>query len=325
MKELYHWHPVALSKEVTQKPIQIELHSKKIVLFRNSKNQIQALDDECPHRRMPLHNGRILKDQIKCAYHGICFDKNGNANQEKNPIPNIKAFAYDTYEFMETIWIKPKDSFCSFPYFDLEGYSKIDIFKTEIQAPLELVLDNFTEVEHTPSVHLFLGYDSSKLTEMNVESFTEEDSVRIKNTGPQKKIPSFIRYFLDLKKKNLFVDDWTTYFSPVYSIYEQYWIEGEQKNKNQFRIYVFFTPINSKSTQLFAYTYLKYEKLGHFGFNLFIKLFLKQIVRLEILRDKSALEKIENQDISLKGLKLTRFDRSLGPNRARIEKIYKGN
>jgi vanillate O-demethylase monooxygenase subunit len=237
----------------------------------------------------------------------------------------MKAFAYDTYEYLETIWIKPKNSFCSFPYFDLEGYHKIDFFKTEIKAPLELVLDNFTEVEHTPSVHLFLGYDSSRISEIQVETFTEEDSVRIKNIGPQKIIPSLIRYFLDLKKKNLFVDDWTTYFSPVYSVYDQYWIEENQKNKNQFRIYVFFTPINSHTTQLFSFTYLKYSRLGHLGLNLLIQPFLKQIVRLEILRDKTALEKIENQDISLKGLKLTRFDKSLGPNRARIQKIYKGN
>jgi hypothetical protein len=73
-----------------------------------------------------------------------------------------------------------------------------------------------------------------------------------------------------------------------------------------------------------AFTYMQYPLLAHFGLNILIKPSIKQIVNLEILRDKKTLEKIQDKNTSIAGMKLTRFDRSLGPNRKRIERIYKG-
>lgn len=51
--------------------------NEKIVLFRDSKGALQALQDRCPHRFVPLHLGRLENDRIQCAYHGLSFDCSG--------------------------------------------------------------------------------------------------------------------------------------------------------------------------------------------------------------------------------------------------------
>lgn len=322
MKELEHWHPVLKSNLLKRLPIQIELNNTKIVLFR-TEEKVSALMDTCPHRRMPLSKGKIFHNKIKCAYHGICFDSDGNSSSIEES-SKIQAESFDTVELHNYIWIKKKNIPAKFPFFDIEGLKQIDISEHEIFAPLELVLDNFTEVEHTPEVHLFLGYDKTKMNEIKVECMTEEETVRIKNIGPQKKIPTLIRYFLEIGENDFFVDDWTTYFSPIYSVYEQYWLDKNfQKRKNYFKIYVFFNPINKDKTKLIVFTFFKYSKWKNFALNLFIKPILSQIVQAEIKRDKKALEMIQDKNPNVQGMKLTRFDKSLGPNRFRIKKIYK--
>ncbi|HMV41630.1 MAG TPA: Rieske 2Fe-2S domain-containing protein [Leptospiraceae bacterium] len=327
MSALDHWHPVLKSGELKNKPISIILNEKQIVLFRDKKGLVAGLENACPHRRMALSEGFLKNGRITCIYHGMSFDRKGNGISPGTEDCKISAKYFDCIEFYGAIWIKSAESFAPFPYFNIEGFRLIDICRYTIDAPLELVLDNFTEVEHTPDVHLFLGYDPSRMKEVLVETTTEDDFVRIKNTGPQKKLPFIFNSILELNKNDLFVDDWTTYFSPIYSVYDQYWIDPKtnQSRENRFRIYVFFNPISDKKVQLFAFSYMKYSLFGNFGLNLFIKPSIKYIINLEILRDKRMLEKILDKDPHVAGMRLTRFDRSLGPNRKRIEKIYKGN
>jgi phenylpropionate dioxygenase-like ring-hydroxylating dioxygenase large terminal subunit len=326
MSVLDHWHPVLKSKELENKPLAITLNGTQIVLFRDKDGLASALDDKCPHRRMALSHGSIKNGRIRCIYHGMSFDREGKGQSPDTEDCKINAGKFDCLELHGAIWVKSKECASPFPYFNTEGFRLIDICQYTIQAPLELVLDNFTEVEHTPDVHAFLGYDSNRMKEVFVESEITENTVRIKNTGPQKNLPFIFKYILDLEKTDLFVDDWTTYFSPVYSVYDQYWIDSKSNlpRDTRFKIYVFFSPISESSVRLMAFTYMKYYLFGHFGLNLLIKPAIKQIVNLEILRDKNILEKILDKNTLIAGMKLTRFDRSLGPNRKRIEKIYKG-
>ena len=326
MSSFDHWHPVLKSRELKNKPKQVTLNGKQIVLFRDKEGLASALEDTCPHRRMPLSLGSVKDGRITCIYHGMSFDRSGKGESPGTDECKISAVQFDCMEFYGAVWIKSASSSAPFPYFNTEGFRLIDICHYSIEAPLELVLDNFTEVEHTPDVHVFLGYDPKRMKEVVVLSETEDFYVRIKNTGPQKTLPILFRYILGLEKEDLFVDDWTTHFSPVYSVYDQYWIDSKtnQARETRFRIYVFFNPISENRVQLMAFTYMQYSLFAHFGLNILIKPSIKQIVNLEILRDKKTLEKIQDKNTSIAGMKLTRFDRSLGPNRKRIERIYKG-
>ena len=49
--------PAALSQNVGEKPVGVEMLSEKIVLFRNGAGKVVAINDVCPHRGAPLHEG----------------------------------------------------------------------------------------------------------------------------------------------------------------------------------------------------------------------------------------------------------------------------
>lgn len=52
--------PAALSQNVGKDPVGVEMLSEKIVLFRNEKGKVVAINDVCPHRGAPLHKGECL-------------------------------------------------------------------------------------------------------------------------------------------------------------------------------------------------------------------------------------------------------------------------
>ncbi|MCX7997629.1 MAG: Rieske 2Fe-2S domain-containing protein [Leptospiraceae bacterium] len=321
-----HWHPLILSKNLKKKPQVVKILSEDILVFRDKNNNLHALKNECPHRRMALNEGTISKDGIVCPYHGWQVSGNGTCLVASTGEQLKHTHNLEVKEELETIWVRKPSSNTEFPKFDLEGYRKIHFQENIIKAPLEIVLDNFTETEHTSSVHAFLGYSEEELKNVNVKLTTTETTVQLYNEGQQKPIPWIIRHFLKLSKTDIFIDDWITFFSPIYSVYDQYWLDSRTRNErhDKLRIYVFFVPVDSHTTRIFAYTFMKYHLTGNFGLNIFVKPAMTWIVEKEVSLDKNMIEKIQNQEISLKGTKLTRFDKALGPNRSRIQKIYYG-
>jgi phenylpropionate dioxygenase-like ring-hydroxylating dioxygenase large terminal subunit len=61
------------------RPYKITLNGFDYVLWQNSKGEISALDNICPHMQAPLSNGWICKssNSIACGYHALQFDREG--------------------------------------------------------------------------------------------------------------------------------------------------------------------------------------------------------------------------------------------------------
>ena len=49
-----YWYVVARSSEVASQPLAVTLWHQPIVLYRDSKGQVCALEDRCPHRLCQL-------------------------------------------------------------------------------------------------------------------------------------------------------------------------------------------------------------------------------------------------------------------------------
>lgn len=80
---------IALSEQVTtNQPFAVNVSDQPIVLFRDKNGHVCALEDRCPHRRVPLSLGKIIKGDIRCAYHGWTFS--GRTGACAN-IPNLSA------------------------------------------------------------------------------------------------------------------------------------------------------------------------------------------------------------------------------------------
>lgn len=58
----------------TDRPTARVILGKQLVLWRDGDEEWRCFEDRCPHRRVPLSEGRLETDgTLQCAYHGWRF------------------------------------------------------------------------------------------------------------------------------------------------------------------------------------------------------------------------------------------------------------
>lgn len=326
--EFDHWHPMLDSRKLRLKPLAIRLHGIDIALFRTSSGQIGALENCCPHRRMKLSLGRVIEDRLQCSYHGWTFDCHGAGESPGTPKLHATARRFDAIERHNIIWVKSADSQPEFPHFPTlaeDGYFHLCNLFHEVKAPLEVTVDNFCEIEHTPTTHAFFGYALETMHDVQVRFETTAKSVRVINHGPPKRMAWIYRLLLGVRSNHLFYDDWTTYFSPVYSIYDHWWADPATGKESMVRwkLFIFFTPRDPSTTLLTTLVYTKSRYPGPAGCMRAVRWLLRRKIDHEIRLDKRILEGLADQSASLEGMKLSRFDKVLAMNRERINRVYR--
>ena len=324
MKELDHWHPVVLSEEVGATPVSTELHGRPIVLFRTGFGEVGALHDRCPHRGMQLSKGWVEEARIVCPYHGWSYDVRGIGASPATPSVKVCAESFEAKERYGAIWIRRAGSNAAFPDLGRVGFVPMANMIHRVHRSMELVLDNFVEVEHTATTHWLLGYERSAMAEVKTEVDVTETSVRVYNRGPQKKVPKILMRLFDIHEGDHFVDDWITYFSPVYSVYEQYWVgQDDTKRRDVLLTAAFFVPRSDQVTDIVTFIFV--NEVRRPLPNAMVRPILKYIADQEVRRDQKMIEQLApDLETSLDGLKLGRFDGVLRQNRKRIERIYRG-
>ena len=102
------WYVAALSTEVERILKPVRLLSEAIVLYRTQDGKPVALEDACPHRKLPLSMGRIKGDTVECGYHGLTFDCAGKcvdaATQDRIP-PFAVVRSYPALDKYGLLWI----------------------------------------------------------------------------------------------------------------------------------------------------------------------------------------------------------------------------
>lgn len=106
------WYVVARSTEVSNIPLSVILWKQAIVLYRDTKGTVVALEDRCPHRQVRLSAGKILGDRLECAYHGWQFNQEGKCDRvpylkEKQKLPDCQIRAFPVKELDGFIWLFP--------------------------------------------------------------------------------------------------------------------------------------------------------------------------------------------------------------------------
>jgi hypothetical protein len=73
-----NWYPLAWSREVKRgKTHGVHFAGEPIVLARTESGKVFALEDRCAHRQVPLHQGVVDGESIRCGYHGWTYDCSG--------------------------------------------------------------------------------------------------------------------------------------------------------------------------------------------------------------------------------------------------------
>ena len=73
------WYMAAWSESVGENGVLgLTMLKEPVVLYREGKGNIVALEDRCAHRFAPLSMGQVVHgNRIQCPYHGLEYDKTG--------------------------------------------------------------------------------------------------------------------------------------------------------------------------------------------------------------------------------------------------------
>ena len=102
------WYAAAWDTEVKQALHATTLLGEPVVLYRKADGAVVALEDACPHRKLPLSMGRLQGDTVECGYHGLTFDGAGTCVKAAcvSRIPQAaKVRSYPVHERYGLVWL----------------------------------------------------------------------------------------------------------------------------------------------------------------------------------------------------------------------------
>lgn len=185
---LDQWYVAGLGWQLTDTPVARTLLNKPIVLFRTADGQVAALEDRCCHRALPLSNGTLEGQGLRCGYHGLLFNGEGKCieipGQEKIP-SKARVPAYHVRERDQIVWIwfgsnEHSEPSCEPPAYDVHSSGEY-LFDGDVyhyDAPYQLIHDNLMDLSHLGYVHLrTIGGNAS--IHMNAEMKVESDDASV--------------------------------------------------------------------------------------------------------------------------------------------------
>jgi len=187
---LDQWYVAALSWELKDKPIGRTLLNRPVVLFRTVVGQAAALEDRCCHRALPLSEGTVETQGLRCGYHGLLFDGQGRCveipGQTKIPSKAMVP-AWTVQERDQIVWIwfgsdaHPQPTHEP-PAYDIHSNGRYlfdgDVFHYD--APWQLIHDNLMDLSHLGYVHLkTIGGNASIHMNAQMKVEVEGDAVRV--------------------------------------------------------------------------------------------------------------------------------------------------
>jgi len=328
MSRLDYWHPVLDSRELTaHRPAGIKLADCDIALFRAKNGRLGAIEDKCAHRRMKLSLGRVQRERLVCPYHGWSYDCTGQGESPSAPKLHACVTSYDAAESSGVIWVKSRDSQHALPSLAMDGWDFAGAVFDRVNAPIELVIDNFSEVEHTVTTHPDFGFDPTRAGEAKVEMQPAEDSVTVRNHGPAKMAPLDTRLAVGMRRGDHFHSDYALRFDPPRSSVTHWWTDPRTGRERMLKYHLFhyFVPEDEASTTIVTFGYLKirWPLFRHFGPQM--GWLFRRKVRRTVGEDAFLLENLADKSSGLAGMKLSRFDPILALTRERLQRIYYGN
>jgi phenylpropionate dioxygenase-like ring-hydroxylating dioxygenase large terminal subunit len=157
------WYPICRANAVTIRPVGLQRLGQDLVAWRDSRGAVHVHDDRCLHRGAKLSLGTIVSDNLRCAYHGWCFDGTGKCvniptskTAESKLAPRLCLPTFEAQERAGLVWA----------YFGEGAAPKLEI-PEELEKPAWsgficestwdanwiLVLENLADPMHGPFLH----------------------------------------------------------------------------------------------------------------------------------------------------------------------------
>ena len=200
------WYVCARSQDISQALTPCVILEEKIVLFRRSDGTVAALEDACPHRKLPLSKGSLQGDTVVCGYHGLTFDGGGRcvaAPTQEGAIPRraqVRSYPIEERYGFVWIWMGAPELAAATPLIDIPEYDNPAWGRTECGA-LDIachylwITDNLLDPSHVAWVHLssFAGAGTDNVA---LELTEEEERVIVWRWIRDRPAPPYYAPFL---------------------------------------------------------------------------------------------------------------------------------
>ena len=160
-----HWYPVALAREVSDKPVGTKLLDQPLVIYR-ADGEIVIAPDICPHRGVPLSLGTQTDAGVVCAYHGLRFGPGGRcthvpAHPDRDIPARLNLATFPAVERYGLVWtcLRPASDqpapgdIVDMPHWDEPGFQQIVCPWIDIFGFAGRQMEGFLDVAHFAFVH----------------------------------------------------------------------------------------------------------------------------------------------------------------------------
>ncbi|MEY8827851.1 Rieske 2Fe-2S domain-containing protein [Sedimentitalea sp. XS_ASV28] len=159
------WYVAGWSEEIGRNLRPETFLDENIVLYRKEDGTPVALEDACPHRKLPLSHGNLKGDHVECGYHGLTFDCAGTcvaAPTQTNAIPRRAVVkSYPVADRYRLLWIWMGDPDLADPdlifpieNFDNSAWGMTDGGAMDIDCNYLWICDNLLDPSHVAWVHV---------------------------------------------------------------------------------------------------------------------------------------------------------------------------
>jgi phenylpropionate dioxygenase-like ring-hydroxylating dioxygenase large terminal subunit len=157
------WYVAACDGEVTRTLTPVEILGEHLVLYRKLDGSPVALEDTCPHRKLPLSMGRIKDDEVECGYHGLTFNGHGECTRipgSRNLSRSVHVRSYPAVSRYGLVWLwmgeaKDADPSRIFPveHWDDPAWDKNQGGSMTVECNYLYITDNLLDPSHVAWVH----------------------------------------------------------------------------------------------------------------------------------------------------------------------------
>ncbi len=187
------WYVVCEESALRSKPIARTLLGTPIVVFRDSRGEVGALLDRCPHRNVPLSLGRVEGEDLQCGYHGWRFNREGRCTG----VPGLCGSASDKARRVESfatrvhagfVWVyatpdeEPVREAYVVPHASDRRYTTIR-HVVDFEGTVHATAENALDVPHTAFLHKGLFRGDADRNEIEVVVTRHHDRVEAQYIG----------------------------------------------------------------------------------------------------------------------------------------------
>ena len=178
------WYVAGWSNDYARELKAQKILDENIVFYRQADGKAVALEDACPHRKLPLSKGKIEGDTVVCGYHGLTFDCTGNCTDsptQRGMTPRravVKSYpVVDRYRLL-WIWMGDPEKANPDDIYEIENFDNPKWGYTDggvlpIACNYLWIADNLLDPSHVAWVHVTsfagAGTDDQPLTQERTE------------------------------------------------------------------------------------------------------------------------------------------------------------